>query len=77
MIEIPITPSFSADSELSLGDCFRRNDGEDRDQSSLMPHPSDAYDFNLQHMRRSVHHSSRVSVTEYCELNWPSDEDDE
>ncbi len=77
MIEIPIPPSFSADSDLSLGDCFRRNDKDDRDQSSLMPHPSGACDLNLQHMCRSVHHSSRVSVKEYCELNWPSDEDDE
>ena len=77
MIEIPTPSSFSADSELSLGDCFRRNDEDDRDQSSLMPHSTDAYDLNLQHMRRSVHHSSRVSVKEYCELNWPSDEDDE
>ena len=75
VIEMPITPSYSEDTELSLEECLRCNDEDFRDQPSIARHPVDAYDFNVRPVHLNVHQSRHKSAKVHRELDWPSDED--
>lgn len=76
MIEMPTTPSYSEDSELSLEECLRRCDEDYRDQRSLTPHPCYEYGLNYyQPTPLDVHHSHHAFLKVDDEMNWPSDED--
>lgn len=82
MIEIPSSPVYSEDSELSLDENLWQNDEDDdeRDQRSLTPHPS--YEDELQYQSTTItatefHYLYHASVKVDQELVcWPSDEDD-
>jgi hypothetical protein len=76
MIEMPTTPSYSEDSELSLEECLRRCDEDYRDQRSLKPHPCHEHGLKYdQPTSLDVRHLHHASVKVDDELNWPSDED--
>lgn len=75
MIEIPASFSFSKDSEVSFEDCFKHNDSEDRDQSSIIPLQPNRFEFNKHYMHFDVHHQKHF-VNDESELDCPSDEDD-
>uniref|UniRef100_A0A7S4ADB7 Uncharacterized protein n=1 Tax=Pseudo-nitzschia australis TaxID=44445 RepID=A0A7S4ADB7_9STRA len=81
VIQMPSTPTYSEDSELSLDEClgqYLHTEDEQRDQRSikLTPHPSfeedDVFD---QPTALDVHHLYHASVRAEQELVWPSDED--
>jgi len=82
MIEIPLSPVYSEDSELTMDENLWQNDEDDeRDQRSLTPHPS--FEDELQYQ------STTISATEFHYLyhasdkadrelvRWPSDENED
>jgi hypothetical protein len=79
MIEMPSSPVYSEDSELSLDEnLWQDNDDDERDQRSLTPHPS--YEDELHWQPSTItamefHHLCYASVKAEQELIWPSDED--
>ncbi|MGK3733659.1 MAG: hypothetical protein ACI8RD_004487 [Bacillariaceae sp.] len=79
MIEMPSSPVFSEDSELSLDEnLWQDNDDDECDQRSLTPHPS--YEDELHWQPSTItatefHHLYHASVKAEQELIWPSDED--
>eukprot|EP00536_Pseudo-nitzschia_multiseries_P003725 jgi/Psemu1/252935/estExt_Genewise1Plus.C_580090 len=77
IIEMPTTPTYSEDSELSLDECLKQYDEDERDQRSLTPHPSfQEGNINEQPTAVDVHHIFHASIKAEQELVWPSDEDD-
>lgn len=79
MIEMPSSPVYSEDSELSLDEnIWQDNDDDERDQRLLTPHPS--YEDELHWQPSTItamefHHLYHASVKAEEELIWPSDED--
>lgn len=73
MIEMPTTPSYSEDSEVSIEECLRRSEEDYRDKRSLRHHLPDAHDFDSQPKPFHLQCFSHTSVNH--ELDWPSDED--
>ncbi len=76
-IELPILPSLSEDSELSLDEFFsRNNDKDNRDQPSSAIHSFDVCDIYSQLSRMDVFHQSyHASADVRGDIEWPSDED--
>mmetsp|Transcript_19136 Transcript_19136/g.22139 ORF Transcript_19136/g.22139 Transcript_19136/m.22139 type:complete len:115 (+) Transcript_19136:3-347(+) len=82
MIEIPLSPVYSEDSELTMDENLWQNDEDDeRDQRSLTPHPS--FEDELQYQSTTIsatefHHLYHASVKADQELvRWPSDENED
>ena len=75
VIEMPKTPTYSEDSELSLDECLRQYEEDQRDQRSLTPHPSYEDDLNCLPTALDVHNLYHAFVMREQELTWPSDED--
>lgn len=76
VIEMPTTPTYSDDSELSLDEGIRQYEEDQRDQHSLTLHLSYEDDLDkYQRMARNIHNLDQASEKSELESGWPSDEE--